>query len=585
MFCKYCGNELKENARFCTKCGRENISKVNVDNEFDKEIIPNISTDIVEKSMIEEDKTEMFDGVEETQNQMDSHTEEEMHTAETPVAKTSKNGNNKAVKVILIIIMLLVVASGGAFAGLKYLEYKEEKRLIEEQKSYEEYMKSVEKLLQKNKEEIGNYILNTEQNEEYSSLIKLLNHGIKLKDDKKSLSEKEEELKRFMEKLGDENKKELTDKIEEVKLEKNKLKENVESFADKTDYDEIEGNIVKISALVEQAKYSEADNMIAEMKTKISFFTDLPNNYTVSIRKVDLRSFPTIKMYVSVNGANSGSYLSPINGLSDSEFFVTTKRGQNGKYVRSSKPMVAVTNECREFGEEGVYELEYKVNEPKDIEKNCFANVYVIDKEGKGGYDKGYQFSMNDLCRQMYEDFQKAEYNCQHMGENHLIESGLILTTNKAYSDKKYLAYQEKDNIEKGGMGSDKTENSYEIEESNFIESEKDGDGFIIWGFAKYNVNQKKKYSSLKDDRAKKMAEEDYGYYYDEEDNEGYIQYKEDLSNQLFWINKIIGNYEKIRMEKDSDGRWKLSTREYARKDGGEAITLIDILSVRRAYD
>ena len=160
MFCKYCGNELKENARFCTKCGRENISKVNVVNEFDKEIIPNISTDIVEKSMIE-DKTEMFDGVEETQNQMDSRTEEDMHTTETPVAKTSKNGNNKAVKVILIIIMLLVVASGGAFAGLKYLEYKEEKRLIEEQKSYEEYIKSVEKLLQKNKEEIGNYILNT----------------------------------------------------------------------------------------------------------------------------------------------------------------------------------------------------------------------------------------------------------------------------------------------------------------------------------------------------------------------------------------------------------------------------------------
>ena len=150
MFCKYCGNELKENARFCTKCGRENISKVNVVNEFDKEIIPNISTDIVEKSMIE-DKTEMFDGVEETQNQMDSRTEEDMHTTETPVAKTSKNGNNKAVKVILIIIMLLVVASGGAFAGLKYLEYKEEKRLIEEQKSYEEYIKSVEKLLQKNK--------------------------------------------------------------------------------------------------------------------------------------------------------------------------------------------------------------------------------------------------------------------------------------------------------------------------------------------------------------------------------------------------------------------------------------------------
>ena len=163
MFCKYCGNELKENARFCTKCGRENISKVNVDNEFDKEIIPNISTDIVENSMIDEDKTEMFDGVEEAQNQMVSHTEEGMYTTETTVAKPSQNGNNKAVKVMLIIIMLLVVASGGAFAGLKYLEHKEENKLIEEQKSYEDYIKSLEKLLQKNKEEIGKYILNKEQ--------------------------------------------------------------------------------------------------------------------------------------------------------------------------------------------------------------------------------------------------------------------------------------------------------------------------------------------------------------------------------------------------------------------------------------
>ena len=46
------------------------------------------------------------------------------------------------------------------------------------------------------------------------SLIKSLTKGIKLKDDKKTLSEKEEELKQFMEKLGEENKKELADKIE-----------------------------------------------------------------------------------------------------------------------------------------------------------------------------------------------------------------------------------------------------------------------------------------------------------------------------------------------------------------------------------
>ena len=326
--------------------------------------------------------------------------------------------------------------------------------------------------------------------------------------------------------------------------------------------------------------------MITDLKSKITFFTNLPNNYYVSIRKVDLRSFPTVRMYVSVNDTNSDSYYGAVNGLSDSEFFVATKRGQDGKYVRSSKPKVAVTSECEQFGEEGVYELEYEVNEPKDIEKVCYVNVYAIAGEGNGGYEKEYQFSMDDLCRQMYEDFQAEEYNCQHMGENHLIESGLIFTDNKAYSDKKYIACQEKDNIKEGGMGSDRTENYYEIEETNFIESEKDGDSFIIWGFAKYNVRQKKRYSSLNDDRAKKMAEEDYGYYYNEyEEDDEYAQDKEELNNQLFWINKIMGNYEKIRMEKDSDGIWKLSTREYERKDGGEAIELIDILSVTRAYD
>ena len=195
MFCKYCGNELRENAGFCMKCGREILPKVDIDSGYDEQIIQDIpaddieetviiedtanmtedtvivedTADMTEDTVIVEDTADMMEAVEEVQNQVIPDTVEN-DVLKNDASEPVKKGKNKAVKITIIIFALLVLASGGVFGGLKYIEYREEQRLIEEEKSYEEYIKTVETFLQANMDEIGNFILNAEQNEKFNKV-------------------------------------------------------------------------------------------------------------------------------------------------------------------------------------------------------------------------------------------------------------------------------------------------------------------------------------------------------------------------------------------------------------------------------
>lgn len=578
MFCKYCGAENKDGARFCGRCGKEILQKIDTD-DLTLDDAPAVPPEEVKEVMSEEElpeiKTEEIEDViygELSSEEIESEAKRDYTQVPANEAYESlepvKKKKSKAPVIITLILILLIAAAGGTIGGMKYFEYKKERKLAEEQKAYDEYIKKLNVSVEAAADGISSFILDDEKKKEYDGLLKSLTQGIKLKEEQTVLEEKNTKLAAFIDELGKANKAELTSKIENTKADNEKLKNNKESFAEKADYDEIESNIAKAASLTEEGKYAEADGILSETNAKIALFAKLPDNYTVNIQDFDLRSFPTVKMYVSVYNAGEA-----VDGLSSTSFVVATEREVNGEFDRDNDLKAAVTGKCRDYGNGGVYELEFNVKEPENIEKPCYVNVYAVDGEGNGGYEKGHKFSMTDLCEKMYGEFQQAEYNCQTMGETALLDSGLILTTDKAYSEKKYIARQSSDSIKAGSMGSDTSQDSYEIVDYRVIDVKKDGKGFIVWGYAKYHIYQHRKYNDIKNKEAKEMARNNFTYYDDEEFEEYY-------GDEEFLIEKITGNYEKLKLVKDTDGVWKFSTREYERQDGGTPWPTHEILSV-----
>ena len=117
MFCKYCGTENKDDARFCRKCGKDIFHKVNTENEFDGEGSKEIQNDRREPVL-----------------ENTAEAEKTFHRAESVSSKPVKKHKNKALIIILSVLVLLILAALGAFAAVKYFEYKaDEKRVSEEQ--------------------------------------------------------------------------------------------------------------------------------------------------------------------------------------------------------------------------------------------------------------------------------------------------------------------------------------------------------------------------------------------------------------------------------------------------------------------
>jgi uncharacterized protein YqfB (UPF0267 family) len=209
-----------------------------------------------------------------------------------------------------------------------------------------------------------------------------------------------------------------------------------------------------------------------------------------------------------------------------------------------------------------VYQVTYKVSDEDDFDDKCYANIYVRSEDGVGGKVEEFSFEPSDFFRIMYNKFLVAGIDCQTKGERNLLDSGLIITTDEAYKNADCIAYQSQLAIDSGGVGSDSTSTFEVLIDYDLLDVVKDGDGYIVYGMAEYDVSKERKYSSISSD-----LEKDYiDSMYDSVDK-----------NDTFWIEENLTNYEKLTLIKDSDGKWKFNTRVYEREDGGKSVVFNEV--------
>lgn len=211
--------------------------------------------------------------------------------------------------------------------------------------------------------------------------------------------------------------------------------------------------------------------------------------------------------------------------------------------------------------EKNVYLLEYTASEPDNLDNALYTDIYVRTEEGLGGNQSGYQIEPMNFFENMYNKFLVAGIDCQTKGERNMLDSGLIVTSEEAYANADYLAYQCQASIDQGGVGSKDSSTFEVLVDYDVIDVERDEDGYILYGMCNYDVSHERMYS-----KANALEKEKVAMAYGSVDD-----------NTMFWFETNITNYEKLRLVKDTDGKWKFSTRAYERRDGGDAIVCNEV--------
>lgn len=221
--------------------------------------------------------------------------------------------------------------------------------------------------------------------------------------------------------------------------------------------------------------------------------------------------------------------------------------------------------------QKNVYLLEYMVSAAENFTDRFYSDIYVRTEEKQGGYCEKFSFDSMDFFKTMYNKFLVAGIDCQTKGERNLLDSGLIVTTEEAHNNPDCVAYQSQASIDGGGVGS-KNSGTFEVLVNyDVINVVKDGDGYILYGYSNYDISRERNYS--KANRVEKEYVEN-SYYYD------------DISDDtMFWFEENITNYEKLKMIRDADGKWKFYTRTYEREDGGDAIMINQVYQAIMQYD
>lgn len=275
--------------------------------------------------------------------------------------------------------------------------------------------------------------------------------------------------------------------------------------------------------------------MLENVKTEINYYENLPNDYSIEVTDTDLRKFPKVTTTVVVNGGG---------GLSEDNFIVTTSR-KNGKIAKnkviSVEPLGGDT-----------YGVTYTVSSPKDLTSECIANILVQDGT-EGGSITGIKFGMKELVDSMYYDFAMACYNCQFNNQYALINSGVILTSYKAFNEKKNGAYthiagQSQATIDAGNLGSNVSNDSYEVDGIKVLSFGKAGNGLSVVGYNVKTITQYKEFEKLKPE-AQERIRNDLDY--------------EPESYEECYQKRLISNFETLGLVKDDEGMWKFSTAKY----------------------
>lgn len=211
-----------------------------------------------------------------------------------------------------------------------------------------------------------------------------------------------------------------------------------------------------------------------------------------------------------------------------------------------------------------VYYLEYTLNENDSFSDRYYADIFVRTNDRKGGYCKQFSFNSMDFFKTMYNRFLIAGIDCQTKGERNLLDSGLIVTTQEAYNNPDCVAYQSQKSIDSGGVGSSTSDTFEVLIDYDVIEVVKDGDGYIVYGMSNYDVSKIRTYKRMRQ-KEKEYILQNYGAMNNE---------------QELWLEENLSNYEKLRMVKDTDGKWKFYSRVYERNDGGDAISINEVYRV-----
>ncbi len=216
--------------------------------------------------------------------------------------------------------------------------------------------------------------------------------------------------------------------------------------------------------------------------------------------------------------------------------------------------------------EKDVYLLEYDVTDPDNFDENCYATVSVYTDAGAGECEDIYSFSPDDYFALMYNKFLIAGIDCQTNGERNLLDSGLIITTAKAYNDPDCLAYQCLQSITNSGVGSNNSNESEMLSDYGVLSVEKVGNAYVMYCYCTYDITKIRKYSEI--NNADELEYIDYycgSYVYDDDE---------------FMIEESFTNYEKLTLVQDTDGLWKFKTRVYERMDGGKTYILNEIYNI-----
>lgn len=211
--------------------------------------------------------------------------------------------------------------------------------------------------------------------------------------------------------------------------------------------------------------------------------------------------------------------------------------------------------------EKASYLLEYTVDNTLDRE-HMVSDIYVRaqspDGTYRGGCTKGYDIDVMDFFESMYNKFIIASMDCQTRGERNLLDSGLIVTTEEAYNEPECVAYQSQQSINEGGVGSNHASVFMVLLDSELLNVQKDGDQYVLYGFGNYDISKIRSYGKLADKEKAAITENC-------------------SEEQQVWLEENRTLYEKLTLVKDADGRWKFRTRVYEREDGGDSVVINEI--------
>ena len=214
-----------------------------------------------------------------------------------------------------------------------------------------------------------------------------------------------------------------------------------------------------------------------------------------------------------------------------------------------------------------LYCLEYTIDAADDFASEVRTKVELEGAAIRLATPVELSFEEKDFFDNLYTRFLIAGEDCQTKGERNLLDSGLIVTSDEAYKNPEAVAYQSEEAIKNGGTGASRSDIYIVLMNHEVIDLQRDGNDYILYGRSQYNISKIVEWGNVREDAERNAIEAAYG--------------RNISSGRKFWLEENRDNYEKIRVVKEGDGEWRIYTRVYERKDGGDAFPCNYVSTVR----